>query len=91
MDYKGFRVNSITSVKLGDDEFWVAENKMIQERTTDGKNWERKEANASARAKDMNDALGQVHLTMATYLNSIGGDLFDIPDVDEGSGDNILN
>jgi len=87
--FKGYRVISSTYCRLQDDEFWAVEQKLVQERSKDGKDWERKEANSSARAKNMEDALGQVYLSMATFLETVKGDLF--AELDEGKEKELLN
>lgn len=74
--YKGYRVTSYTSCKLGEDGYWFVEQEVKQERKEDGKDWEIRKAQASARAKSIEEALSQVYLSMATYLDVVKGDLF---------------
>jgi len=81
--YKGYRVTSFTSCKEVEGGYWFAEQKITQERKEDGKDWEKREANSSARAKSAEEALSQVYLSMATYLDTVRGDLFQELDIEE--------
>lgn len=74
--FKGYRVTTVSTAKLGDDGFWVVDAKLSQERKEDGKDWESKEISSTARSVDLEEALGQTQLSMIAYLNTIGGDLF---------------
>lgn len=81
--FVGYRVTSFTSCKQVEDDYWFAEQKITQERKEDGKDWEKREANASARSRSIEEALAQVYLSMATYLDTVKGDLFAEPEIEE--------
>lgn len=75
--FKGYRVTTVSTAKLGDDGFWVVDSKLSQERKEDGKDWEKKEISSTARSVELQEALGQTQLSMIAYLNTVNGDLFE--------------
>lgn len=75
-DYKGYKVLSEVTCRLGEDGFWVVDQKLSHQRLLDSGEWESREATVSSRAKAMEDALGQSYLSMSTYLDTVSGDLF---------------
>lgn len=75
-DYIGIVTNSTTLANKAEDDFWTVKQTIIQKRTKDGENWEEKEISMSSKDRNLDDAFKQAMLSIAVYLDSIGGDLF---------------
>lgn len=75
-DYIGIVTNSSTVADKGEDGFWVVKQTILQKRTKDGETWEEKEVSMTAKDMNLDTAFKEAMLSIAVYLDSIGGDLF---------------
>ena len=80
----GFITSSVTDCQKDENGRWVVKQKVVQRRSFDGEKWEQKEAEVSSIDSDLDKALEHSFLTMAIYLENMGGYLF------EKDEDNIL-
>jgi hypothetical protein len=67
--------NEVTCVQNSDGT-WTATQLVVQSRTFDGTNWEKKEVSCKAIDGEMHKAIADIFMSMATYLESVNGDLF---------------
>lgn len=74
--YIEFLVTSTTSAVITDG-VWEVKQEVAQKRTEDGEEWEEKNVVVSAFDSDLETAFKNAFISMGTYLESVGGDLFD--------------
>lgn len=89
-DILGIVTNSAT-VAIKDEDFWQVTQTITQKRTFDGENWEEKEISMSAKDKNLDEAFKQTIMSIAVYLDTIGGDLFAEELVDEYYEEDLAN
>lgn len=75
--FKEFLVTSTTHAILSDG-IWEVKQNVTQKRLEEGTEWEEKSANVSAFDSDLETAFKNAYISMGTYLESIGGDLFEV-------------
>lgn len=75
-DFSGYMVTSTTEAVKKEDGTWEVKQIVKQSRKKVGEDWETKSTNVSAFDKDLETAYKHVFISMATYLESLAGDLF---------------
>lgn len=81
----GHRVVSEVWATRGDDGVWKVEHKIVAQRSEDLVAWESRNVESSARSKSLDTAISSAAFTIATYLESVGGDIFNVPEPEKGS------
>jgi hypothetical protein len=74
--YKGYKIYTNIICDLREDGFWFITHKITQERLIEGGDWEKRDASVSATSRNFDTAMTDIYTTMAYYLNSVCGDLF---------------
>ncbi len=81
--YSGFIITSATVCDKDENGIWTVKQNVIQERKEPDKEWETKEAQVNVKNKVLQKAISEAYLSLAFYLESVKGDLFNKPEKEE--------
>lgn len=72
----------LTATKDSETGIWEVYLTLAVSRSEDGENWETQDVDVTAHSEDLETAVNQVHLSMGTFLQSVG-DIFAIEETTE--------
>ncbi len=81
--YSAFIFTSITVCDKDENGVWAVKQNVVQERKEPDREWEKKEAQVNVKNKDLQKAISEAYLSLAFYLESVKGDLFNKPEKEE--------